>query len=148
MNGLIRLSVRPSVRPSLRLSHLFDRVPIIGSPSCFQNLLPWSKVMSMQKVKVIAQRSRSQGSNQIWINLGRFRMITPARIHGSQPNFIHRFSRHRGGSLLFLKVIQRISRSHGPKKCRFGPDLAKFGCFRMITPARIYGSQSNFIHRL
>ena len=62
----VRLSVRPSVclsvRPSVCLSHLFHHVPIIVSSWNFQELLPWSKVMSMQKVKVRGQRSRSQRS--------------------------------------------------------------------------------------
>ena len=56
------LSVRPSVRPSVRLSHLFDHVPIILSSWNFQDLLPVTKVRSMQKVKVRGQRSRSQRS--------------------------------------------------------------------------------------
>ena len=51
-----------SVCPSVRLSHLFHHVPIIVSSWNFQELLPWSKVMSMQKVKVRGQRSRSQRS--------------------------------------------------------------------------------------
>ena len=51
-----------SVRLSVRLSHLFHHVPIIVSSWNFQELLPWSKVMSMQKVKVRGQRSRSQRS--------------------------------------------------------------------------------------
>ena len=56
-------SVCPSVRPlSVRLSHLFHHVPIIVSSWNFQELLPWSKVMSMQKVKIRDQRSRSQRS--------------------------------------------------------------------------------------
>ena len=55
-------SVCPSVRPSVCLSHLFHHVPIIVSSWNFQELLPWSKVMSMQKVKVRGQRSRSQRS--------------------------------------------------------------------------------------
>ena len=55
-------SVRSSVRLSVRLSHLFHHVPIIVSSWNFQELLPWSKVMSMQKVKVRGQRSRSQRS--------------------------------------------------------------------------------------
>ena len=59
-------SFRPSVRPSVclfvRLSHLFHHVPIIVSSWNFQDLLPWSEVMSMQKVKVRGQRSRSQRS--------------------------------------------------------------------------------------
>ena len=55
-------SVRPSVRPSVRLSHLFDYVLIIVSSWNFQELLPMTKVRSMQKVKVRGQRSRSQRS--------------------------------------------------------------------------------------
>ena len=58
----VRLSVRPSVCLSVCLSHLFHHVPIIVSSWYFQELLPWSKVMSMQKVKVRGQRSRSQRS--------------------------------------------------------------------------------------
>ena len=52
----------PSVCPSVCLSHLFHHVSIIVSSWNFQELLPWSKVMSMQKVKVRGQRSRSQSS--------------------------------------------------------------------------------------
>ena len=51
-----------SVRLSVRLSHLFDYVPIIVSSLNFQELLPMTKVRSMQKVKVRGQRSRSQRS--------------------------------------------------------------------------------------
>ena len=58
----VRPSVRLSVRPSVCLSHLFDYVPIIVSSWNFQELLPVTKVTSMQKVKVRGQRSRSQRS--------------------------------------------------------------------------------------
>ena len=58
-NGIFRLSVRPSVCLSVRLSHLFDYVPIIVSSWNFQELLPVTEVTSMQKVKVRSQRSRS-----------------------------------------------------------------------------------------
>ena len=54
--------VCPSVCLSVRLSHLFDYVPIIVSSWNFQELLPVTKVTSMQKVKVRGQRSRSQRS--------------------------------------------------------------------------------------
>ena len=50
------------VRLSVRLSHLFDYVPIIVSSWNFQELLPMTKVRSMQNVKVRGQRSRSQRS--------------------------------------------------------------------------------------
>ena len=59
-------SVCPSVCLSVCPSHLFDYVPIIVSSRNFQELLPMTEVMSMQKVKVIGQRSRSQRS---WPNL-------------------------------------------------------------------------------
>ena len=58
----VRLSVRLSIRLSVCPSHLFHHVPIIVSSWNFQELLPWSEVMSVQKVKVRGQRSRSQRS--------------------------------------------------------------------------------------
>ena len=51
-----------SVRLSVCLSHLFDYVPIIVSSWNFQELSHWTRVRSMQKVKVRGQRSRSQRS--------------------------------------------------------------------------------------
>ena len=58
----VRLSVCLSVCPSVRLSHLLDYVPIIVSSWNFQELSHWTRVRSMQKVKVRGQRSRSQRS--------------------------------------------------------------------------------------
>ena len=55
-------SICPSICLSVCLSHLFHHVPIIVSSWNFQEWLPRSKVMSMQKVKVWDQRSRSQRS--------------------------------------------------------------------------------------
>ena len=51
--------VRPSVCPSVTP---FSPCSLIVSSWNFQELLPWSKVMSMQKVNVRGQRSRSQRS--------------------------------------------------------------------------------------
>ena len=63
MNGPVRPSVRPSFPAlSVRPSHLFRYVSVIVSSWNFQELLPLTKVMSMQKVKVKGQRSRSQKS--------------------------------------------------------------------------------------
>ena len=53
-------SVRPSVCPSVHPSHLFDYVPINVSSWNFQELLPKTKVTSMQKMEVRGQRSRSR----------------------------------------------------------------------------------------
>ena len=58
----VRLSICLSVCPSVRLSHLFDYVPIIVSSWNFQELSHWTRVRSMQKVKVRGQSSRSQRS--------------------------------------------------------------------------------------
>ena len=52
------LSVRPSVHPS----HLYHHVPIIVSSWNFLELLPMTKVTSMQKVKARGQRWKSQRS--------------------------------------------------------------------------------------
>ena len=46
----------------VRPSHLFDYVPIVVSSRNFQELLPMTKVTSMQNVKVRSQKSRSHGS--------------------------------------------------------------------------------------
>ena len=56
------LSVSPSIRLSVRPSLLFHYVPVSVSSWNFQELLPLTKMMSMQKVKVRGQRSRSQRS--------------------------------------------------------------------------------------
>ena len=51
-----------SFSPSVCLWCLFHYVPIIVSSWNFQELLPMTRVMCMQKVKVRGQRSRSQRS--------------------------------------------------------------------------------------
>ena len=56
MNGWVHLSVCPSVC----LSHLFDYAPVIASSWNFQELLPMTKVTSMQKVKFKGQGHRGQ----------------------------------------------------------------------------------------
>ena len=111
------LSVRLSVRPSVCLSHLFHHVPIIVSSWNFQELLPWSKVMSMQKVKV----------TEVNTQLSRFRTLTPVWIHIWQWNHAHSWKQHRRGALLFFKVIRQISRSHGFKNRRIWPRLGVSG---------------------
>ena len=74
-------SVCLSVRLSVQLWRLFHYVPIIVSLWNFQELLPWTEVMSMQKVEIRGQRSRSQRSKQILTWIGRFRTLTPVWIH-------------------------------------------------------------------
>ena len=69
-------SICLSVCLSVCLSHLFDYVSIIVSSWNFLELLPMTKVTSMQKVKVRGQRSRSQRST---LNLS-FRTVPPVWI--------------------------------------------------------------------
>ena len=116
------ISVCPSVRPSVRLSHLFDYVPVIVSSWNFQDLLPLTDTMPMQKVKVRGQRSRSQRS---WTHLLRFRTVTPVWIHIWQWNDAQSLMLLRRCTLLFFKVIRQISRSHSKKKIvDFDPNWA------------------------
>ena len=62
------ISVCPSACLPVCLSHLLDNVPVIVSSRNFQ-LKPLTNTMSMQKVKVRGQRSRSQSS---WPHLAIF----------------------------------------------------------------------------
>ena len=73
----------PSVCTSVRPSHLFDYVSIIVSSRNFQELLPMTKVTSMQKVKVRGQWSRSQRlkKSSNLTRIGCFRTVTPVWIH-------------------------------------------------------------------
>ena len=107
-------SVCPSVCPSVRLSHLFDYVPIIGSSSNFQELLLMTKVRSMQKDKVKVTEVTTQ--------LNRFRTVTQVWIHIWWWNDAYSLMLLRRGTLLFFKVICQISRSHGSKIVEFDPD--------------------------
>ena len=129
MVQFVRPSVRPSVRlsvcPSVRPSHLFDYVPIIVSSWNFQELLPVTEVMSMQKVKVKGQRSKVKVT-EVTIQLNRFRIVTPIWIH-IWWNDAYSLIMFRRGALLFFKVIRQISRSHGSKNRRISPRFGVSG---------------------
>ena len=118
----VRLSVRLSVCPSVRLSHLFDHVPIIVSSWNFQELSHWTRVRSMQKVKVRGQGHRGHDPNF------RFRTVTPVWIHIWWWNDTYSLMLLRRGALLFFKVIRQISRSHCAKIAKFDPDWAFPDC--------------------
>ena len=115
------LSVCLSVRLSVCLSHLFDYVPIIVSSQNFQDLLPMTEVISMQKVKV-----KGQG-HEVTTQLNRFRTVTPVWIHIWWWNDAYSLIMLRRGTLLFFKVIRQISRSQGSKNCRIWPRLGVSG---------------------
>ena len=72
-------------------------VPIIVSSWNFQELLPMTEVMSMQKVKVKGQRSRSQRSK-----LSHFRTLTPVSIHIWQQSYAQSLMWHRRGALFYF----------------------------------------------
>ena len=102
----------PSACLSVRLSHLFDYVPIVVS-SCYY---PWRKrrpcKRSWSKVKV----------TEVNTQLSRFRTVTPVWIHIWWWNEAQSLMLLRRGVLLFFKVIRQISRSH-----RFRPKLGVSG---------------------
>ena len=95
----IRLSVCLSVRPSVRLSQLFDNAPVIVSSRKFQELLPLTDVISMQKVKVRDQKSRSQRS---WDQFSRFETVTRVWIHIWWWNDAKSLMLLKRGALLFF----------------------------------------------
>ena len=113
------LSVCLSVSPSVRLSHLFDYVPIIVSSWHLLELSPRTRVRSMSKVKV----------TEITTQLNRFRTVTPVWIHIWRWNDTYSLMLLRRGALLFFKVIRQISRSHAALKIvEFDPDWAFQDC--------------------
>ena len=109
------LSACPSIRPS----HFFDYVPIIVSSWNFHELLPMTKVMSMQEVKVKV--------TEVMTPFSRFRTVTPVWIHKLRWNDAYSFMLLRRGALMFFKVIRQISRSHGSKNRRIWPKLGVSG---------------------
>ena len=59
--------------------------------------------------------------------IGRFRTVTPFRVHIWWWNDAYSLMMVRRGALLFLKVIRQISRSHGSKNRRIWPRLGVSG---------------------
>ena len=108
-------SVCPSVRPSVRLSvcHTFF---LPCSHHCI--IMTFSGLITMVISDVYAkgqgQRSKVKVT-EVNTQLSRFRTLTPVWIHIWQWNHAHSWKQHRGGALLFFKVIRQISRSHGSK---------------------------------
>ena len=90
--------------------------------SNFQKLLALTKVMSMRKIKVRDQRSRSQRSKQILSQFGHFRTVTLVWIHIWLRNNAQSLKWYRKCALLYFKVICQISRSQGLKNRWFDPN--------------------------
>ena len=85
--------MRLPVCPSVSLSHLFDRSDF------FQEW--FSKVMSMQKVKIRGQRSEVNVT-EVKTQFSRFRAVITIWIHIWWWNNAQSFMWHRRGALLFL----------------------------------------------
>ena len=118
---------------SVRPSHLFHYVPIIVSSWNFQELLPMTDVMSMQKVNVRGQRTRSQ---EVMAWLSRFRTVT--RLNS---NMMMKWCTkldvayiYRRGALLFSGSSVKFQ-GHSAKKSSI---LTQIGRFRTVTQVWIY----------
>ena len=110
----------PSVCPSVRPSHLFDYVHIIMN---FQELLPVTEVMSLERVKVRSQRSRSQRSQPNFTISDCNSSLNSHMIMNDAYSLIML----RRGAILFFKVMRQISRSHGSKNRQIWPRLGVSG---------------------
>ena len=117
-----------SVCPSVRLSHLFDYVPIIVSSWNFQELSHWTRVRSMQKVKVRGQGHRGHDPNF------RFRTVTPVWIHIWWWNDTYSLMLLRRGALLFSRSSVKFQ-GHTALKSQ---NLTQIGRFRTVTPVWIH----------
>ena len=125
----VRLSICPSVHPS----HLFHYVPIIIVPWPswnFQELLPLTEIMSIQKVKVRGQRGR--WVTEVKTHCNHFQTVTPIWIHIWQWNDAQSLMGHRRGALMFFKVIRQISTSHSTSANL--SILTQIGSFQTVTP--------------
>ena len=122
-------SVRPSVRLSVRLS-VCPSVTPFWLCSYQRIIMKFSGVITKDKSDVHAkgqgQRSKVKVT-EVTTQLNRFRTVTPVWIHIWWWNDAYSLMMLRRGALLFLKVIRRISRSHGSKKRRIWPRLGVSG---------------------
>ena len=122
MTVSVRLSVRLSICPSVCPSHLFHYVPIIISSWIFQELLPWKKVMPMQKAKVRTQRSRSQRSK---IKLSGFRTYS-LNSHMAMKSGTQLEVESKRCPIVFPGHLSNFEVTGG-KSCRFSPDIGVSG---------------------
>ena len=113
----VRLSVSPSVTPFWLCS--YQRI-----------IMKFSGIITNDKSDVHAkgqgQRSKVKVT-EVTTQLNRFRTVTPVWIHIWWWNDAYSLMILRRGALLFLKVIHRISRSHGSNKRRIWPRLGVSG---------------------
>ena len=72
-------------------------------------------------------QGHTRQKKSILTQIGRFRTVTPVRIHWWLWNDAQSLQQYRRGALLFFKVFCQISRSHGTKNRRFWPELSVSG---------------------
>ena len=102
------ISVCPSVCPSVRLSHLFDNVPLIVSFWNFLGII----TIDRHDVHAKGQGQRSKFKvTEVMTSFSRFQTVTPVWIW--RWNDAQSLVLLRRGTLLFFKIIRQISRSHG-----------------------------------
>ena len=114
----VRLSVCPSVIPFSPCSHhsiIMKCSGVITNDKCGVH------------AKVQGQRSKVKVT-EVNTQLNRFRTVAPVWIHIRWWNDAYSLMMLRKGTLLFLKVIRQISRSHGSKKHRI---WSRFGVSRL-----------------
>ena len=158
MNGI-------SVCPSVCLSVCPSVIPF-SLCSYYQIIMKFSGVTANDKGMVHAKGQDQKSKvkvTEVKSQLNRFWTVTPVRVHWLLWNVAQSLKQHRIGDLLFFKVIQQISRSHGLKKnvnfdpnCKF-PDCNSSLNSPMATkwytkleiafkrcPIALYGQLSNF----
>ena len=105
----------PSVCLSVRLS-----VTPIWPCSWHLIIMKLSGMITFDKSKRTAkgqgQRSKVKVT-EVMTPLGRFRTLTPVRIHGWQRNFAHSLNQHRRGALLFLAATKQLYEWFSPSVC-------------------------------
>ena len=110
-----------------KLEVALKRCPIVfqGHPSNF-------KVTQLKKLSNLTQ-------------IGHFRTVTPAWIHPWLWNVAQSLKQQRRDALLFSKVINQNSRSHGTKHHRFWPKLGAFPDYRPVAAFKSLRSALFFI---
>ena len=95
--------------------------------------LKWHRRGALLFSKVIFQISRSHKTKKssILTKIGHFRTVTPVWVHWW--NDAQSLNQHRGGVLLFFKVICQISDHTGQKITDFDPDWAFADCYSSLN---------------
>ena len=109
-----------------QLSNPLDLPCWLCSHHCI--VMKFSGVITNDKSDVHGKGQRSKVKvTEVITQLSRFRTVTPVLIHQWLWNDAESLKQHTRGTLLSLKVIRQIWRSHGTKNRRFWPELSVSG---------------------